>query len=97
MVHENIRPLIDDLGRVKAQLADLARREKELKEQIVELGEGSHEGDLFRATVSFSERETLDMEAVREKLTSQFIRAHTRTTPVTTVRVAARVQAKEYV
>jgi hypothetical protein len=91
MTNENLRPLIDDLGRIRAELAELSKRERELKDQLIGLGEGAYDGDLFRATVSRSERETLDMEAVRSKLTPQFVRAHTRVTPVTTVRVSARV------
>lgn len=82
--------LIDRLGELKAKIAELQSEEKALKTEIINLGEGAHDGDLFRATVSFSERETLDMEAVREKLSPQFIRAHTNLTPVTTVRVVAR-------
>jgi hypothetical protein len=90
MAQSNLAPTIDRLGQLKAQLAELAREEKELKAVLVEQGEGAYEGQLFRVTVSYSERETLDMDAVREKLSAQFIRAHTRTTPVTSVRVVAR-------
>ena len=86
----NLTSTIDQLGHLRAQLAELKRQEDELKAVLVENGPGAYEGDLFRATVSESERETLDMVAVREKLSPQFIRAHTRVTPVTTVRVVAR-------
>jgi hypothetical protein len=41
-------------------------------------------------SISETVRETLDMEAVREKLSPQFIRAHTRETPVRTLKVVAR-------
>jgi hypothetical protein len=50
----------------------------------------AEEGELFRVTVTNAVRETLDMEAVREKLSPQFIRAHTKETFYTTVRVTAR-------
>ena len=89
----NLTSAIDRLGLLKAQLSELAREEKELKAVLIEQGPGAYEGDLFRVTVSQSERETLDMEAVREKLTRQFIAAHTVVTPVTTVRVVARKAA----
>jgi hypothetical protein len=40
--------------------------------------------------VNVSEREQFDMEAVRAKLTPQFVAAHTKHTTVTAVRVTAR-------
>jgi hypothetical protein len=86
----NLTSAIDRLGQIKAQIANLETEEKALREVMVEQGPGAYEGELFRVTVSLSERETLDMTAVREKLTPQFIRAHTVVTPVTMVRVAAR-------
>jgi len=86
----NLSPTIDRLGVVKAQLAALKAEEAELKAILIENGAGAYEGELYRATVSETERETLDMDAVREKLSPQFIRAHTNVTPVTMVRVVAR-------
>jgi hypothetical protein len=61
-----------------------------LRAVLIEQGPGAYEGELFRATVSESERATLDMAAVRAKLSRQFIQANTTVTPVVTVRVAAR-------
>lgn len=86
----NIGALVDDLGRVKAEMARLAEREKALRDQIVEAGVGAYEGDLFRATVSDVERSILDMDAVRAKLSPQFIRANSSVVCSTTVRVVAR-------
>jgi len=37
--------------------------------------------------ISESDRETLDMKAVREKLTRQFIKAHTRVTKSMSARI----------
>lgn len=93
MSKSNLTSTIDALGALKAQLAELQRQEKELRDVLIENGPGAYEGELFRVTVSESERETLDMEAVREKLSPQFIRAHTRVTPVVMVRVVARKAA----
>lgn len=86
----NLASTIDRLGVLKAQLAELATEEKALKAVITEHGPGAYEGDMFRATVSTSERATLDMDAVRAKLSPQFITAHTSVTEVTMVRVVAR-------
>lgn len=90
-MNDNLQPLIDELGNLKAQIADLAKREKKLKEHLVALGDGAYDGYLFRATVSTVERELLDMGAVRAKLSPQFIAAHTNVTQSTMVRVVARV------
>jgi hypothetical protein len=85
---------VDRAGLLQAQIAELDAELKAVKKEIVALGEDSVEGDLFRATVSVSERKTLDMEAVREKLTTQFITAHTKVTEVTTVRLTAKIDGK---
>lgn len=81
---------IDALGKLKAQIAELEAQEKILRGEVIALGAGRHEGQLYCVTVTLSERNTLDMEAVRKKLSPQFIAAHTRTTEVTTVKVTAR-------
>jgi hypothetical protein len=88
-MNTNMHP-VDALGSLKAQIADLEKAAKVYHAQIVAMGVGAHEGDIFRATVSVADRDTLDMVAVREKLSDQFIRAHTTTKEVTTVRVVAR-------
>jgi hypothetical protein len=87
----NISPMVDQLGRLQAQIADLEAQAKAIKSTLSAIGEGAYEGELFRATVSKSERETLDMKAAREKLSPQWIRAHTKVTPVTTVRVSGKI------
>jgi hypothetical protein len=86
----NLTSTIDALGSIKAQIAELEQKEKQLKAVIVEQGAGAYEGNLFRVTVAVSERETLDMKAVREKLSPQFIAAHTKVAEVISVRVCAR-------
>jgi hypothetical protein len=83
---------VDQLGAVKAQIAALTRTEKALKDALIASGKTEVDGTVFRATVSLSTRETLDMDAVREKLSPQFIVAHTNQTEVTTVRVVAQVR-----
>jgi cell division protein FtsB len=90
MTKTNLTAAIDQLGDLQAQIAELTTRAKAIKDEIKELGDGAYEGELFRVTVSTSERETLDMAAVREKLSPQFIRAHTNVTPVVTVRCVSR-------
>jgi hypothetical protein len=86
----NLKSAIDQLGIIKAQIAELEQRETELKAVLILNGVGAYEGDAFRATVSITEREILDQDACKEKLSPQFIRAHTRHVGITTVRVVAR-------
>jgi hypothetical protein len=83
--------LVDEIGLIKAQLAPQLERLKELEAKLKANGPGVYTGTHFDATVSESERDTLDMKAVRAKLSPQFITAHTKTAVVTTLRVVARV------
>jgi hypothetical protein len=86
----NLSKIIDDLGALKAKIAELEIAEKAMKAALIDLAPGAYEGDLYRLSISETERETLDMKAVREHLSRQFIQAHTNVTPVRTLRVAAR-------
>ena len=90
MTKTNLTATIDALGALKAQIAALEIKEKELKKALGDLKPGAYEGELFRLSISVSNRETLDMKAVREKLTPQFITAHTNVTEVRTLKVSAR-------
>lgn len=89
--------IVDQFGHIKAQIAELEEQEKNLRDQIIAIGEREVEGDLFRAVVVATEREGRDKvfkdkieELISEHLSHQFIRAHTTSSPVTTVRVNAR-------
>jgi hypothetical protein len=90
MTKSNLSATIDALGDIKAQIADLTAKEKALKDALADLTPGAYEGELFRLSISQSDRDNLDMKAVREKLSDQFIRAHTTTTTVRSLRVSAR-------
>ncbi len=88
---------VDQLGHIKAQIAELEEQEKALRDQVVASGQKEVEGDLFRATVSNSERGGRDAafkakieELIEQHLSAQYVRAHTTSTPVTTVKVSAR-------
>ncbi len=88
---------VDQLGNIKAQIADLEEQEKLLRDQVVATGQKEVEGDLFRATVSQSERGGRDAafkakieELIDTYLSAQYIRAHTTSTAITTVKVSAR-------
>ena len=60
--------LVDELGSIKADLADLKAREEGLKAELIARGLPEAEGALFRATVSQGARWTLDVERVRAEM-----------------------------
>jgi hypothetical protein len=86
----NLTTTIDALGAVKAQIADLKIREDELKASLANLDVGNYEAGAFRLSISVHETNRLDLDAVREKLSPQFLRAHTITSEVRTLKVSAR-------
>ncbi len=86
--------LVDRLGALKAQLADLKETEEALRGELIARKVEAAEGDLFRATVTEALRETLDTERVREELGSHWWSSHCRISVTTTVRVSARTGAR---
>lgn len=93
MTSKQIAETVDALGAIKAQIAPLAEHERALKDKLIVLGVGSYDGQLFAASVSIIEREKLDLDACRAKLSPQFLAAHTSTTISPMVRVSARKSA----
>lgn len=87
---ERNKRTVDDYGKLAAQIAELQAQQKVLTTEIKGWGAGAYEGDLFRVVVSKFPRETLDMDAVRAKLSRQFIVANTTTTEVTKITSNAR-------
>ena len=84
------RSTVDELGTLKAQIATLTEREKQLKAALVASGYAALEGNLYRAAISWTERATLDGDAVRALLTDEQVRQCTKVTEVMSVRVSAR-------
>lgn len=84
--------LADELGFVRAQIADLKNREKDIRETFIEAGVKAMEGDTFRAVVVESLRTTIDWKTVAAKMepSRQLVRAHTSEKEVTSIRVNAR-------
>jgi hypothetical protein len=91
MTNSNISATIDAYAIICAKITELEKQKAAVKKTLDFLDVGAHEGDKFTLTVSESERNTLDMEAVREKLSRQFIQANTTTTQVRSFRTKARV------
>jgi hypothetical protein len=78
---------IDTLGDINAEIKRLKELKELLREEIEAMGQGTHEGEEYQAEVSSYDKGTLDMKAVRAKLSHQFIRANTNTISVTNVKV----------
>jgi hypothetical protein len=87
----SVPEIVDRIGTLKAQLVPIAAQLKVLENALKEKGAGRYSGVLWDATVSSYNRETLDMDAVRAKLSAQFIVAHTRETPVVKITMNARL------
>src|SRR2546422_656045 len=82
---------VDELGELCARMAELETDAKRIKDWLKQkYGDGAYEGELFRATVSTYDQDRLNMDAVRAKLSAQFIRANTTTTEVCKCTVVAR-------
>ena len=85
--------IVDRLGNLKADIAKLAKIEKQLVDELKKRGDHEIDGDLFRATVSISEATIVNGPAVRELLGDEYLAANgllsTRTSH--TVRVVAQL------
>jgi hypothetical protein len=85
--------IVDELGMLKAQIAALTEREKVLKDTLTASGYAEIDGSHYRASVTWSERATLDSAAVRALLTDEQVRQCTKVTEFMAVRVSARKRA----
>lgn len=65
--HDNYGP-VDQLGFLQAQITVLELKEKKLKDRILAMGAGAHDGVLFRATVIKATRFTLPIAVATAKL-----------------------------
>lgn len=89
----NLALIVDELGTLKAQIAALTEREKVLKDALANSGYAEIDGAHYRATVTWSERATLDSAAVRALLTDEQVRQCTKIAEFKAVRVVGRKRA----
>lgn len=87
--------LVDDIGALRAEVADRQARLQKLESYLRESGPGTYEGRLFRITVSVSARATTAWKAIAEKLgaSRQIIKGNTKVTEVTSLRCTARLKS----
>jgi hypothetical protein len=75
-----LQSVVDELATIKAHVADLAKREAELKEILVSSGQTHVDGTLHRVTVcNVSGRVCTDWKTIAEKFdpSRQLVQAHT--------------------
>ena len=87
-----VKGLADELGFIRAQMADLKDREKDIRDIMIEAGVKTLEDDTFRALVVESIRTMIDWKQVAAKLkpSRQLVTAHTTEKEVISIRVNAR-------
>jgi hypothetical protein len=81
--------MADRMGAIKIVLAQLEREQAEIKQQFIDHGLGQYDGDSYRVTLTSTIRQTLDMKAVRAKLSKEWQEAHTNSTHVMQMHVLA--------
>ena len=86
--------IVDELGQVKAEAAEIEMREKALKAALIARGVTEAEGALFRATVTEALRETIDADKVKAEMGAGWWSARCKVGITTTVRVSARKGVK---
>jgi hypothetical protein len=82
--------IVDQLGSVKAEIADLETREKTLRAELLRRCVIEAEGDQYAAAVIQAVRWTLDTKSVRAEMGDAWFDRRCRQSLVTTVTVAAR-------
>lgn len=87
---------VDQLGAIRAQIANLRTQEKKIEEKLKEKGAGAYEGELFRATVSIAPRETVSWKevAMHFEPSVQLVTAHTTKSEVVSIRLTAKLTDK---
>jgi hypothetical protein len=81
-----LRGVADQLGTLKAEIAELEDREKNLRDELIRRG-GKIEGAVYRATIADAVRWTLDAKTVRSEMGEPWWNARCRQALVTTVAV----------
>lgn len=83
---------LDRLGLLQAQIAELTEQAEVIKDAFKNAGEGKYEGDLYKATVSMSQRDVVDYKTLVSDLgiTPELLAKYTKQTVSIAIRVTAR-------
>jgi hypothetical protein len=87
--------IVDRLGALKAQLADLKADEEALRGELIARKVEAAEGHLFRAAVTESLRQSLDTEQVKAEVGERWYSSRCKIAVTTTVRVSARTGTRK--
>lgn len=88
--NHNISLMVDQLGRIKASMAELKEEEAGIKATLIMLGVEEAEGDLYRATIRQQIRRVLDTALIRKLVPKALLRRAEKEVSSTVVRVTAR-------
>tara|TARA_R100000234_G_scaffold14827_1_gene8096 strand:- start:556 stop:840 length:285 start_codon:yes stop_codon:yes gene_type:complete len=77
---DNILNKVNRVATLRAQIAEMAKEEKELISEMKDFGTGVYQGTKHQIIISERTQETLDMKAAKAKLSRQFIQAYTKKT-----------------
>ena len=85
----NLAPgaIADELGTVKAQIADLETREKALRDELIRRGVSAIAGAAYSATITEAVRWTLDTRGVKAEMGAAWYDARCRQSLVSIVAV----------
>jgi hypothetical protein len=83
---------LDRLGLLQAQIAELTEQAEVIKDAFKNAGEGKYEGDLYKASVSMSARNTVDYKTLLADLnvSDELIAKYTKQSVSIAIRVTAR-------
>lgn len=91
-VEQSISEDIDELGTLKAQMADLQERMDTIRARLISEGVSHAHGSLFQVSISSYPRRTVDWKGVAMKLKAKprLVEQFTKETIVSSLRVSAR-------
>lgn len=82
---------IDELGLIKAQIAELEQKEKALTDALKATGLDKFAGTFYDCTISRSERASWDMKRLRADLGDEILTSYANApTPVVTLKLTAK-------
>lgn len=88
--HFDIATTVDRIGALRALIAPYEAELEEHEAKLKALGTGKYKGLRYDSTVSSYFQNRLDMDAVRAKLSPQFIRANTSSSRVVKIQTHAK-------
>lgn len=86
----NSAAAVDELGFIKAQIAELEQKEKALTDALKSTGQDNFAGSFYDCTISRADRDTVDTKKLRADLGDDIMAGYTKTASVVTLRLVAK-------